>query len=197
MRSRRLILLTSVSMDGFAGHPDATIDWLTPAPADEQVIALREVVKAPPQLVFRLYTEAGVCIRWRVHATSNCDRQARSPGRQALPLRPSCGPTASSSPSAAPTSRSTARTGWSGSFVYEGKPEDEAIDTNTHRAGGRGNPGLGCARVHWSIAARDALRVRRRAGPTNVRPSSWHRYRSIPVSKQSCCGPSSRTPEHR
>jgi uncharacterized protein YndB with AHSA1/START domain len=27
------------------------------------------------------------------------------------------------------------------SFVYEGKPEDEAIDTNAHRAGGRGNPG--------------------------------------------------------
>src|SRR5580704_16222305 len=51
-------------------------------------------------------------------------------------------PTASSSPSAAPTSRSTARTGWSGSFVYEGKPEDEAIDTYALRAGGRGNPGL-------------------------------------------------------
>lgn len=32
------------------------------------MIALREVVKAPPQLVFRLYTEAGVCVRWRVHA---------------------------------------------------------------------------------------------------------------------------------
>ena len=28
-----------------------------------------------------------------------------------------------------------------------------------------------------AIAARDALRVRRRAGPTSVRPSSWHRYR--------------------
>jgi uncharacterized protein YndB with AHSA1/START domain len=63
------------------------------------------------------------------------------------------------------------------SFVYGGKPEDEAIETNTHRARGRGNPGLGCARVHSSIAARAPLRVRRRAGPTSVRPSSWHRYR--------------------
>jgi len=31
MRSRRLILLASVSMDGFAGRPDGTIDWLTPS----------------------------------------------------------------------------------------------------------------------------------------------------------------------
>ena len=31
MRSRRLIVLMSVSMDGFAGRPDATIDWLTPS----------------------------------------------------------------------------------------------------------------------------------------------------------------------
>ena len=31
MRSRRLILLTSVSMDGFAGRPDSTIDWLPPS----------------------------------------------------------------------------------------------------------------------------------------------------------------------
>jgi len=31
MRSRRLILLMSVSMDGFAGRPDGTIDW--PAPS--------------------------------------------------------------------------------------------------------------------------------------------------------------------
>jgi hypothetical protein len=27
MRSRRLILLTSVSMGSFAGRPDGTIDW--------------------------------------------------------------------------------------------------------------------------------------------------------------------------
>ncbi len=31
MRSRRLILLMSVSMDGFAGRPARTIDWLTPS----------------------------------------------------------------------------------------------------------------------------------------------------------------------
>jgi hypothetical protein len=32
-------------------------------------------------------------------------------------------------------------------------------------------------KVHSSIAARGALRVRRRAGPTSLRPSSWHHYR--------------------
>ncbi len=31
MSGRRLILLMSVSMDGFAGRPDQTIDW--PAPS--------------------------------------------------------------------------------------------------------------------------------------------------------------------
>ena len=41
MSGRRLILLMSVSMDDFAGRPDGTIDWLTPAPADEREIALR------------------------------------------------------------------------------------------------------------------------------------------------------------
>ena len=62
------------------------------------------------------------------------------------------------------------------SFVYEGKPEDEAIDTYTLRAGGRGNPGL-AAQGSTRRSPRDALRVRRRAGPTSVRPSPWHRYR--------------------
>jgi hypothetical protein len=33
MSGRRLILLMSVSMGGFAGRPDEMIDWLTPAPA--------------------------------------------------------------------------------------------------------------------------------------------------------------------
>ena len=31
MSGRRLIVLTSVSMDGFAGRPDGTIVWLTPS----------------------------------------------------------------------------------------------------------------------------------------------------------------------
>jgi hypothetical protein len=31
MSGRRLILLMSVSMDGFAGRPGVTIDWLTPS----------------------------------------------------------------------------------------------------------------------------------------------------------------------
>ena len=30
MSGRSLILPMSVSMDGFAGRPDGTIDWLTP-----------------------------------------------------------------------------------------------------------------------------------------------------------------------
>jgi hypothetical protein len=31
MSGRSLILPMSVSMDGFAGRPDGTIDWLTPS----------------------------------------------------------------------------------------------------------------------------------------------------------------------
>jgi hypothetical protein len=41
------------------------------------------------------------------------------------------------------------------SFVYEGKPEDEAIDTYPSSRWTR-EPWSGCARVHSSIAARDA-----------------------------------------
>jgi hypothetical protein len=37
----RLILLMSVSVDGFARRPGRTIDWPAPAPADEQLTALR------------------------------------------------------------------------------------------------------------------------------------------------------------
>jgi hypothetical protein len=31
MSGRRVILLMSVSIDGFAGRPDGRIDWLTPS----------------------------------------------------------------------------------------------------------------------------------------------------------------------
>jgi len=82
------------------------------------VTALRNVVKAPPQLVFRLYTEAE-------HLSAG------------------------------------------GST-----PPRDSIDKLDLRVGRRYR-----YKVHSSIAARDALRVRRRAGPTGVRPSSWHRYR--------------------
>jgi hypothetical protein len=79
-------------------------------------------VKAPPQLVFRLYAEA----------------EHLSAGRST--------------------------------------PPRDVIDKLDLRVGRRYR-----YKVHWSIAARHALRVRRRAGPTSVRPSSWHRYRrSIP-----------------
>ena len=58
MSGRRLILLMSVSMDASQAAPTGRSTGRPPAPADEQVIALRNVVKAPPQLVFQLYTEA-------------------------------------------------------------------------------------------------------------------------------------------
>jgi len=140
------------------------------------VTALRNVVKEPPQLVFRLYTEAEhLSAGGSTPARAVIDKLDLRVGRRYRFVLH------------APDGQQFAvRVAYLEidcphrlvkSFVYEGKPEDEAIDTNTHRAGGRGKPGLGCARVHSSIAARDALRVRRRAGPTSVRPSSWHRYR--------------------
>jgi hypothetical protein len=46
MSGRSRILLRSVSMDGFARCPNRTIDWpAPPAPADEQVTALGNVVE--------------------------------------------------------------------------------------------------------------------------------------------------------
>src|SRR6266566_596977 len=111
-----------------------------PAPADEQVTALRNVVKEPPQLVFRLYTEAehlsaggstppravidkldlrvGRRYRFVLHAPDGQQFAVR-----VAYLEIDCPHRLVKS------------------FVYEGKPEDEAIDTNTPRAGGRGNPG--------------------------------------------------------
>ena len=86
-------------------------------------------------------------------------------------------PTASSSPSGGAYLEIDCPHRLVKSFVYEGKPEDEAIDTNDPSSRWTREPWSGCARVHSSIAARDALRVRRRAGPTSVRPSSWHHYR--------------------
>jgi len=40
MSGRRLILLMSVSMDGFAGRPDRTIDWPALTGAYRTVVAL-------------------------------------------------------------------------------------------------------------------------------------------------------------
>jgi hypothetical protein len=51
MRSRRLFLLTSASMDGFAGRRARTIDRPAPAPAGEQVAALSAAGSTPPRAV--------------------------------------------------------------------------------------------------------------------------------------------------
>ena len=85
------------------------------------------------------------------------------------------------------------------SFVYEGKPEDEAIDTN--------DPSSRWTREPWSRLRKGPLvdrRARRASSPAARR--AYERQAELvaslqkgasPVSKQSCCGPSSRTPEHR
>jgi hypothetical protein len=126
-----------------------------------------------------------MCVRWRVHATSNCDRQARSPGRQALPLRPSC--------ARRPAARLPRR------LPRDRLPAPACQGRSCTRASPRTRPSTPTpfepvdeGTLVWlrksplvDRRARRALRVRRRAGPTSVRPSSWHRYgkEHPPVSK--------------
>jgi dihydrofolate reductase/uncharacterized protein YndB with AHSA1/START domain len=184
MRSRTLILLTSVSMDGLADRPDATIDWQTPAPADEQLIALRKVVNAPPQLVFRLYIEAehlgplvgphlelvideldlrvGGRYRFVHHAPDG--QQLAFPGAY---LEIDC-------------PRRVVK-----SFVYQGKPRGRGHRHRHPSSRWTKERWSGCARVHSSITARDA-HFESGAAP-GLRASGRARdiatERSIPLSK--------------
>lgn len=103
---------------------------------------------------FRLYTEAEQRRWWGPrHLELVIDElDLRVGGRYRFVHR---APTARSSPSGAPTSRSTARTGWSSRSCTRGKPEDEAIDTYTLEPVDEGTL-VRLRKVHSSIAARDA-----------------------------------------
>lgn len=125
-----------------------------------------------------------MCVRWRVHATSNCDRQARSPGRQALPLRPSCARRpAARLPRRLPRDRLPAPAG-QGRSCTRASPRTRPSTPTPFEPVDEGT--LVWLRKSPLVdrRARRALRVRRRAGPTSVRPSSWHRYRKTSPGEQ-------------
>lgn len=124
-------------------------------PPDEPVIAFRRLVKAPPGLVFRLYTEPEHLRRWwgpRHFELVTCDIDLRVGGRYRFIQR-------------APDGQEF---GFHGTyieiepphrlvktFVYEGRPDNEAIDTFTFEPAGE-NTFVHCRTVHSSLAARDA-----------------------------------------
>jgi uncharacterized protein YndB with AHSA1/START domain/dihydrofolate reductase len=124
-------------------------------PPGEPVIAFRRVVKAPPDLVFRIYTEPEHLRRWwgpRHLDMVLCEIDLRVGGTYRFVHR-------------APDGQEF---GFHGeyrvierpyrlvkSFVYEGTPDDEAVDTFTFEPVDEGTL-ISCRTVHSSIAARDA-----------------------------------------
>jgi uncharacterized protein YndB with AHSA1/START domain len=124
-------------------------------PRDEPVVIFRRLIKAPPALVFRMYTEPEHLRRWwgpRHLDLVVCEIDLRVGGRYRFVHR-------------APDGQEF---GFSGeyrviepphrlvkSFVYEGAPENEAVDTFVFEAVDEGTL-IACRTVHQSIAARDA-----------------------------------------
>lgn len=124
-------------------------------PHDEPVVIVRRLIKAPPDLVFRMYTEPEHLRRWfgpRHLDLVVCDIDLRVGGRYRLVHR-------------APDGQEF---GFSGeyrviepphrlvkSFVYEGTPDNVAVDTYTFEQVDEGTLIVGRT-VHTSIAARDA-----------------------------------------
>jgi uncharacterized protein YndB with AHSA1/START domain len=124
-------------------------------PQDEPVVIFRRVIKAPPELVFRMYTEPEHLRRWfgpRHLELVVCEIDLRVGGRYRLVHR-------------APDGQEFAFHGeyrmiepphrLVKSFVYEGTPDNEAVDTFTF-APVAGGTLIACRTVHSSIAARDA-----------------------------------------
>lgn len=124
-------------------------------PRDEPVVIFRRLVKAPPELVFRMYTEPAHLRRWfgPPHLVLVvCEIDLRVGGRYRFVHR-------------APDGQEF---GFRGeyrlierphrlvkSFVYEGTPENEAVDTYSFQSVDAGTL-VSCRTVHSSIAARDA-----------------------------------------
>lgn len=125
------------------------------APVDEPVIALRKVVKAPPELVFRLYTEAEHLRRWwgPRHLELTIDElDLRVGGRYRFVHRAPNGQEFAFSGTYLEIERPHRLVK---TFVYEGKPDDEAVDTYTFEPVDEGTL-VRLRKVHSSIAARDA-----------------------------------------
>lgn len=124
-------------------------------PADEPLIVLRKLVKAPPELVFRLYTEPEHLRRWwgPRHLELVIDQlDVRVGGRYRFVHR-------------APDGQEFAFSGTYleidpphrlvKTFVYEGKPDDQAVDRYTFEPVGPDTL-IRLRKVHPSIASRDA-----------------------------------------
>jgi uncharacterized protein YndB with AHSA1/START domain len=124
-------------------------------PPDQPVIIFHRVIKAPPELVFRMYTQPEHLRRWwgpRHLDLVVCEIDLRVGGSYRLVHR-------------APDGR---QFGFHGtyrviepsrrlvtSFVYEGTPDNEAVDTFSFEPVDEGTL-IHCRTVHTSIAARDA-----------------------------------------
>jgi uncharacterized protein YndB with AHSA1/START domain len=124
-------------------------------PPNEPVVIFRRQIKAPPQLVFRMYTEPEHLRRWwgpRHLELVVCEIDLRVGGRYRFVHR-------------APSGQEFAFYGeyrviepphrLVQSFVYEGTPDNEAVDTFTFDPVAGGTL-IACRTVHSSIAARDA-----------------------------------------
>lgn len=130
-------------------------ELLIEMPPGEPVITFRRLVKAPPGLVFRLYTEPEHLRHWwgppHLELVS-CEIDLRTGGHYRLVQR-------------APDGREYAFHGTYlhierphrlvKTFVYEGRPENEAVDTFTFEPAGE-HTLVRCRTVHASLAARDA-----------------------------------------
>jgi uncharacterized protein YndB with AHSA1/START domain len=124
-------------------------------PPDEPVVIFCRLIKAPPELVFRMYTEPEHLRRWwgpRHLDLVVCEIDLRVGGRYHFVHR-------------APDGQEF---GFFGeylviepphrlvkSFVYEGTPENAAVDTFIFEPVEEGTL-IACRTVHQSIAARDA-----------------------------------------
>lgn len=124
-------------------------------PPDEPVIAFRRLVKAPPDLAFRLYTEPEHLRHWwgpRRLILTTCDIDLRVGGRYRLVQRAPDGTEFGFHGTYLAVERPHRLVK---TFVYEGRPDNEAIDTFTFEPVGD-NTLVRCRTVHSSIAARDA-----------------------------------------
>jgi uncharacterized protein YndB with AHSA1/START domain len=124
-------------------------------PPHEPVIAFRRLVKAPRELVFRLYTEPEHLRHWwgpRHLELVTCEIELRVGGRYRFIQRAPDGQEFGFHGTYIEIERPRRLVK---SFVYEGRPDNEAIDTFTFEPSGE-NTLVRCRTVHSSVAARDA-----------------------------------------
>jgi uncharacterized protein YndB with AHSA1/START domain len=124
-------------------------------PPNEPVVAYRRVVKAPPELVFKMYTEPEHLRHWwgpRHLDLVACEIDLRVGGKYRLVERSPDGQEFAFHGEYRVIERPHQLVQ---SFVYEGTPENEAVDTFTFEPVDDGTL-ISCRTVHSSIAARDA-----------------------------------------